>query len=252
MNEIKVSFVIITWNGLHYIHNLLKSMTHILERDDVEVILVDNGSQDGTSSYVRSIYPKVLLMELSSNKGVAYARNRGMEVARGEYICILDNDVIMKDEVFDGVLEYMEKHPDVGLSACALHYEDGAMQESCKKYPGFFYKLANLLKLRSGYSYADKMHGEPFEPVYVIGAFQWFRHSVLDQVGLLDEHIFYGPEDCDFCMRVHAAGWKVMYLPQYSLLHYCQRMTSHRPFTQMGIRHIFGLFYLYWKYKRLN
>lgn len=252
MNKIKVSFVIITWDGLHYICNLLKSMEHIIAMDDVEVILVDNGSQDGTVSYVKRVYPRVLLMELSVNRGVAYARNRGMQVARGEYICIIDNDVVMKDEVFVGVLAYMDEHPDVGLAGCALCYEDGTLQDSCKKYPGLFFKLGNLLRLRSGYCYQDKMQVEPFEPVYVIGAFQWFRREAFEQAGLLDENIFYGPEDCDFCMRIHAAGWKIMYLPQYRLVHHCQRMTNHRPFSKMGMRHIFGLLYLYWKYKRLN
>ena len=252
MKTVKISFVIITWNGLHYVFNLLKSMKNIITREDVEVILVDNGSEDGTASYIRRAYPSVILIELPSNKGVAYARNRGMEVTQGEYIVILDNDVIMKDEVFHGVFSYMEQHPQVGLASCQLYYEDGSIQESCKKFPGFFYKLGNLLHLHRGYSYAVEMRGEPFEPVYVIGAFQWVRREAFLQAGFLDENIFYGPEDCDFCLRIRKAGWQIIYLPNYSLLHYCQRMTNHHPFSKMGLHHIWGLFYLYWKYKRLN
>lgn len=250
MTTLKTSFVIITWNGLHYVRNLLDSMQNIMQRADVEVILVDNGSEDGTPSYVRQTYPNVVLLELSSNKGVAYARNRGLEVAKGEYLCIVDNDVIMKDDVFEGMLNYMDQHPEVGLASCRLNYADGTIQESCKIYPGFLHKLANLLKINRNYSYAYQMYGEPFEPVYVIGAFQWIRRGAFLKAGLLDEKIFYGPEDCDYCLRIRKAGWHIMYLPNYQLLHYCQRMTNHHPFSAMGLRHIWGLMYLYWKYKR--
>lgn len=251
MPAIKTSFIIITWNGLHFVRKLLESMGNILYRDDVEVILVDNGSEDGTPSFIRQAYPRVVLLELSSNKGVAYARNRGLEVAHGEYLCIVDNDVIMKEEVFDAMLAYMDAHPEVGLCSCRLNYADGTIQESCKIYPGFFHKVANLLKINRNYSYAHQMYGEPFEPVYVIGAFQWIRRQAYEQVGLLDEKIFYGPEDCDYCLRIRKAGWHIMYLPQYQLIHYCQRMTNHHPFSLMGLRHIWGLMYLYCKYRRI-
>lgn len=250
---IKTSFIVITWNGLHYIRSLFDSMRPILEREDIELVLIDNGSEDGTADYVRKFFPKIILLELPSNKGVAYARNRGMEICTGQYIFFLDNDMIIDCDVIDHMIDYMDKNPDVGLAGCKLRYGDGAIQESCKTYPGFIHKFKNLFHIgKLGYSYAEQMCGnEPFEPVYVIGACQLFRREAYEQVGNLDENIFYGPEDCDFCMRIKSKGWRIMYLPQYTLIHYCQRMTYEHPFTKMGIHHILGLLYFYWKNKRM-
>lgn len=252
--NIKVSFVIITWNGLHYVKELFKSMGSIIARDDVETILVDNGSEDGTADFVKKFYPSTTILRLSYNKGVAYARNRGTEISSGKYIFFLDNDMIVNESAIDGIIRYMDETPDVGLAGCKLLYKDGTLQESCKKFPGFAHKVRNLLKIgKLGYQYSDQMHGtEPFEPIYLIGACQMFRREVYEQVGLLDENIFYGPEDCDFCMRVKEKGWKVMYLPQYQIIHICQRMTCAHPFSKMGLKHIIGLMYLYWKHKRIR
>ena len=92
---------------------------------------------------------------------------------------------------------------------------------------------------------------EPFEAEYVIGACQMIRREALEAVGLLDERIFYGPEDCDYCLRLRAEGWKVTYLPQYAMVHHCQRKTTHRPFSTLGRQHIKALLYFYWKHRRL-
>lgn len=246
----KISFVIITWNGLNYIKDLLISMENLMANPDYEIIVVDNGSEDDTIAYIKKKYSNILLIELPYNKGVAYARNRGMQVSKGDYIYIVDNDMLMKDEVVYGLYDFMERNTDVGICGCKLLSKDGSPMESCKKYPGFIYKLKRFLRIdKSGYAY--KLEGKPFDVVYLIGACQFIRRDVFDQIGLLDEKIFYGPEDCDYCLRANQKGWRIVFLPQYSLIHYCQRMTNVRPFSKMGIRHIKGLLYLYWKYKKL-
>lgn len=253
MNNIKISFIIITWNGLHYMRDLLESMTEVMERKNVEVIVVDNGSSDGTPSFIRQKYHNTILIELPQNKGVAFARNRGLEIARGQYLFIIDNDMIMNTHTIDGMIDYMENNPQVGICGCKLVFKNGVTQESCKSYPGFILKAKRLLHIGvSHFNYHNKMDSpEPFEVVYLIGACQLLRREAYTQTGALDEEIFYGPEDCDYCLRVHNNGWKIMYIPQYKLIHYCQRMTNTRPFSKMGLHHIFGLLYLYWKYKHI-
>lgn len=250
--NIKLSFVIITWNGLSFMRDILGSMTTFIKRKDVEVIVVDNGSEDGTSTYIRKKYPDVMLLQLPENKGVAFARNRGLQISNGDYLFIVDNDMLLNDQSVWGMLDFMEKHPDVGVCGCKLVDSNGVPQESCKCYPGFYQKLRNMLHRGTfQFTYADKMDGDPFEPIYIIGACQLIRREAFEQVGLLDEDIFYGPEDCDFCLRLRKAGWHVIYIPQYTMIHYCQRKTNKHPFSLLGIRHIFALFHLYWKYKRI-
>ena len=90
------------------------------------------------------------------------------------------------------------------------------------------------------------------EPFYVIGACQMIRREAFEQVGYLDEAIFYGPEDADFCQRLRQAGWQIKYLPQYSIIHTYYRHTRHHPLSRLGMHHIRGLLHFYNKYGRLS
>ena len=148
-----LSVILITWNGRELLAECLKSMAFLMARADVEIFVVDNGSEDGTVDFLRNRYPAVKVIPLGSNYGVAYARNRALERACGRYLWILDNDTEINPDVFYGMLHYMEEHPDVGLAGCRLIDADGLVQESCKRYPGIGEKIRNLL-LKKGYRYA--------------------------------------------------------------------------------------------------
>lgn len=248
----KTSYIIITWNGRQLLQDLLLSMTNQLKRTDIEVIVADNGSTDGTVQWLQEEYPAIRLICLPENKGVAYARNRAMEAATGRYLLIIDNDIQLTDEAVQGMEDYMDSHPEVGLAGCRLLYPSGELQESCKPYPGVLQKIRHVLSpSSSAMTYAAQIAaGEPFEPEYLIGACQMVRASVYRETGALDEHIFYGPEDCDYCIRVRKNGYKVVYLPHLSMIHHCQRKTTTRPFSYLGREHIKALFYFYWKHRR--
>ena len=251
--KIKTSYIIITWNGRLLLQNLLLSMENQLKRTDIEVIVVDNGSTDGTVEWIQQNYPTIHLILLAENKGVAYARNRALEAAKGQYLLIIDNDIYLTDEAVRGLEDYMDAHPEVGLSGCKLLYPSGELQESCKPYPGIIQKIKHVLfPASSSMTYTEQIQrGEPFEPVYLIGACHMVRAKVYREIGPLDEHIFYGPEDCDYCIRVRERGYKVVYIPSLSMIHHCQRKTTTRPFSKLGREHIKALLYFYWKHKRL-
>lgn len=226
-------------------------MSFLTNRDDVEIIVVDNGSKDGTMDLIKKEYASVTYIPLEKNHGVAYARNRALERSTGKYIWILDNDTEITEQVTKGMYDYMEAHKDVGLAGCKLVDADNLVQESCKLYPGIGEKVKNLLHSH-GYRYAyglEKMKSV-FEPEYLIGACQFIRRKAYEAAGPLDEKIFYGPEDADFCIRVRKSGYHLAYLPQFTVLHHCQRMTSSKVFSPLGRKHIRGLIHLYFKYRR--
>jgi len=250
MNTVKISYIIITWNGLSFIRNLLSSMHHQLERKDVEVILVDNHSTDGTLEFLQQSYPSIELVCLPENKGVAYARNIALRKAKGAYLFIVDNDICITDTAVETMERYLDDHPEVGICGCKLMSPSGETQESCKPYPGIRAKIRSVFFPSAPFIYKQQVNGtEPFEPVYLIGACQMIRKEVYATIGELDEAIFYGPEDCDYCLRARKAGWKVMYLPQVSMVHYCQRKTHANPFSRLGWKHTKALLYFYRKYK---
>lgn len=252
MKQITTSYIIINWNGLSLLRQIIQSLQMQMSRSDVEVIVVDNGSTDCSPDFLQS-HPQIHSIFLSENRGVSVARNIGLKAAVGRYLFILDNDIVANDEALLEMEHFMETHPQVGLCACRLVDGEGCEQESCKKYPGLIEKSRNLLfRGRFHFAYEKQMRGNvAFEPEYVIGACQMIRREAFEQVGLLDEHIFYGPEDCDFCLRIRQKGWHIMYLPYVSIQHLCQRRTNAHPFSSLGLRHLKGLFYFYQKYKRV-
>ena len=99
--------------------------------------------------------------------------------------------------------------------------------------------------------YALEKMKKRFEPEYLIGACQLIRRDAYEAAGPLDEKIFYGPEDADFCLRVKKAGFSLAYVPEFTVLHHCQRMSRSRILSPIGLKHIEGLVHLYFKYKRL-
>lgn len=237
---IKISYILISHNGLAFLQQLLPSLKQQMQRKDVEIILVDNGSTDGTTKYISTQYVSIQLIPLSDNKGVAYARNRALEKAKGQYLFILDNDTIVNDIAVEGMEKHLDTHTKTGLVACQLQDLNGSIQNTYLPYPGILVKLARLFNV-------------PFpsmQPIYVIGACQMIRRKAFEQVGFLDEAIFYGPEDCDFCLRLQDAGWSVEYLPQFTIIHACQRITHHHIFSSLTREHIRGLIYFYSKHKR--
>lgn len=249
----RLSVVLICWNSLANLQGLFDSLPSALAGIGHEIILIDNGSTDGTDSYVAATHPEIVYRRLDRNHGVAYARNRGIELASGRYIWLLDDDTVVNADAVRALSNHMETNPDCGICACALRAPDGALQRSYKQYPGLLSKLCGLLGLNSADFYAAEMSaGLPFEPEYVIGACQLVRREVFDDVGLLDEHIFYGPEDADFCLRARKAGWHVACLPSVSIIHKWKRITSRRPLSAIGRAHIRALFYFYRKHRRLR
>lgn len=249
---VQLSIVIITWNQLSYLQDCLCSLQPVMQREDVEVIVVDNGSEDGTCQYLTVNYPQIYLHINDCNKGVAYARNRGLELAQGKKVLFLDNDTVVNENAISGMEIYLDEHSKVGLCACRLVDSNSQIQDSFKPFPGLWLKIKNVLGITKTNAPDLQTVTSPIEPVYVIGACQMIRREVIERIGLLDENIFYGPEDADYYMRIVAEGWKVVYLPQYTIVHHWRRATNKKLFSRLAWKHFCALCYFYAKYKRIN
>jgi hypothetical protein len=246
----RLSIIIITYNGLGFLTRCLESLRDFINKPDCEVIIVDNYSTDGTLAFLRNNYPQLQLILNSENRGVAAARNQGITVAKGEKILLLDNDTEATTSAINAMSDYLDIHPDVGLCSCRLVDKEGMPQDSCKPYPGLMIKLRNVVGIGNKTRYVPDENGI-IEPVYVIGACQMFGREVVEKVGILDEHIFYGPEDADWCIRIKRVGWRIHCLNNHTIVHDYRRSTRRSPFSKLGRMHIKALIYFYWKQKRL-
>lgn len=254
----KLSVVLLTWNSEKYIHSCLDALLSAIEAYDYELFIVDNGSVDRTLSLLRTYTSdkRVELLQNRRNRGVSKARNQALRRVSGDVVTILDIDTIVNKNAIAAMVNYLQEEPATGVVACKLVSPEGTVQLSCRRYPSFFYKLSNILegtgieiKRNQSQFYQSEMNGEaPFEVDYVIGACQFIRKEAMAKVGLLDEHIFYGPEDADFCLRMKHKGWKVVYLPSVSIIHHYQQVSKKKLFSRLSFLHIIALFYFFTKH----
>ncbi|MGE4093450.1 MAG: glycosyltransferase [Candidatus Binatia bacterium] len=169
---------------------------------------------------------------------------------------LLDDDTIVRPGAFDVLLSYMETHPHVGLCAPKLIDQEGNLHLTCRLYPTLTDKLARQLPFAAAQRHrreaelADWDHNSPRTVDYVIGACQVIRAEALAVVGLLDEKIFYGPEDVDLCLRLRQAGWQVFYLPEAVVVHK-ERRVARTVFSRLSWKHLWGVSYYFWKHRYL-
>ncbi|MDR0686673.1 MAG: glycosyltransferase family 2 protein [Dysgonamonadaceae bacterium] len=249
----RLSVIIIGYNSWHFLDRNLASLSFLFDDPKAEVIYIDNASTDGTLIRIGERYPGVVVIGNDANRGISVARNQGILRSSGEYIWLLDSDTEVNEATLSAMLAFMDSTPDVGLCGCKMYGCDGLVQDSCRVFPTVSGKLRAAVRIfaRSTFSvkHYDTSVSEPFEVDYVIGACQLIRRSVQEEVGLLDERIFYGPEDADFCFRIREAGYSVYYLPQVSIYHAYQRLSARKLFSRITFEHLRGLVYYFFKHR---
>ncbi len=246
----RISLVVLTCNQRDFTLRCLRSLGDFISRSDCELILVDNGSSDGTCEAVQDEFPEVTILRQAHNLGVAAGRNVGLRAATGKHLMILDNDTVADSETIFQLSLYLDAHPEVGLVAPRLTSPDGEIQSSFRPFPGLLAKVSNVLRGKRKSSVAAVVPDAEIEPFYVLGAAQMFPREVYIASGGLDENIFYGPEDADFCMAVRAQGKKVVYLPTLRIIHDWQRATTSNLLSKGARIHMGALWYFYRKHHR--
>jgi len=256
--DVAVSAVLLTWNSAPHVGRALASLAREVSGLAAELIVVDNGSTDASVQIVHRIAPHARIIENTSNLGVARARNQGIALARGRYLLFLDSDAELAPGSVCEMLRFIDASPTVGMLGPKLTSPDGAVQFSCRRFPTMQGKILRQLPRRVQKAIAfvsdEEMHdidrtiAQPVD--YVIGACQLIRRDVIERIGPLDERMFYGPEDVDFCLRTWQAGWAVYYLPAAVAVHHEQRITRRRPGV-LTLRHGLALAYYFWKHRYL-
>jgi GT2 family glycosyltransferase len=208
-------------------------------------------------------YPgRVLRTVLRHNLGTTFPRNLALRRVRGTHVCVLDSDTEMRDGRLDDVLWRLSESPDIGIMAPRLFTDDGRVQHSVKMFPTLWEKFLKLrriflrLKVSDSDFYSEFPFREPRDIDSAISACWLFKTELLRTVGLLDERIFYAPEDLDYCLRVWRSGYRIVYYPFLSVLHRTQQVSHRRPFSRVSLSHAAGLAYYFRKhggwFRRIN
>jgi GT2 family glycosyltransferase len=210
-----VSVIIPHWNGRHHLDDCLGALKNQVFADH-EIILADNGSQDGSQDYVRAHYPEVRLLELGENRGFTGACIAGFSIARGEVICLLNNDTEADPNWLAAIVDAFHRYPGVGIVTGKLLFFD---QRDHFHAAGDFYRVDGIPGNR-GVWQIDQGQYDCEEFVFsASGAAAAYRRKMLDEIGFLDDSFYFSCEDIDLAWRANLAGWQVLYVPTAIVYH---------------------------------
>jgi len=240
-----LSIIIVSYNTKELLIKCLSSIYDQTRVVEFEIIMVDNNSKDGSAKEVQARFPNVRVIVNEINKGFAAANNQGLKIMRGKYALLLNPDTIIIDNAFEKMMNFMEKHDEVGIICPKIFKPDGSLQRAAFPAPStmnfILSKLHNerllsgrlssiymrfidsLLPAKFSYGFFDQLcrtSREPFKAGWVSGACLMIRGRAIENIGFLDENLFLFCEDRDWCCRAREKGWEVMLLPEAQIIHY--------------------------------
>jgi GT2 family glycosyltransferase len=221
----EVSIIIVSWNAREYLIGCLMS----LYEEDLpwaEIIVVDNGSSDGSPEAVEELFPEVRLIRSDENLGFAKANNIGIVASAGRYVCLINSDVVVLGGCLEVLKDQMDSDPSAGLVCPRVLNPDMTLQKTCRRFPSIKGSLLSAIGLDSR-NYMR--HDSVMEAEAVSGCFMLVRRAAIDQAGLLDERFFFYAEDKDWCRRIRNSGWKIIYFPEAKAVHYGGSSSSAAP-----------------------
>jgi hypothetical protein len=235
---IDISVVVVNWNACDFLRKCLHSVMDTLRGISYEMIVVDNGSKDGSASMVRENFPSVRLIENLRNRGFGAANNQALQVMKGRYALLLNSDAVLMEGAAWELYSFMEGHAGVGMACGQLLNPDGSKQNSVAAFPSLVTLLTNapMLEYLFPNRYPSKRysHREPIEVESGIGACLIVRREAMDAVGLFDERYFFFLEETDWAYRMRRAGWKVFHVPGAKIYHYQGQSIGHHIMSRIA------------------
>jgi GT2 family glycosyltransferase len=211
----RFSVVIPNWNGKHFLQTCLDAL-RAQTYPDLEVIIVDNASQDGSQDFIRTYYPEVRLIELPENRGFTGACNAGMEVADGEFVALLNNDTEADPHWAQAVVDGFSRYPDAGMIASRMMLFDERQKFHAA---GDFYRVDGLPGNRGVWQVDEGQFNREEYVFSACGGASIYRRRLLDEVGFLDDDFYFSVEDIDLGWRAQIAGYRCVYIPDALVYH---------------------------------
>lgn len=237
MNEPTVAVVVVSYNTVALLRDCLASLRQCCLQ--LQIVVVDNGSRDGSPAMVRAEFPEVLLIEAGRNAGFAGGTNIGLRALsranaapspQHPYTLVLNPDTVVQPGALETMVAFLEAHPRVGLVGPRLLNPDGTPQAAAFRFPTLTMTALDLFppgEVLPGRLYNSWWHGrypqergeEPFPIDHPLGACMLVRCAVLETVGSMDDCYFMYSEEVEWCWRIKAAGWAIWQVPAARIIH---------------------------------
>lgn len=243
LEKVDLSIIILSYNTVDLLRRCLQSVHETQgENYQLQTIVVDNASTDGSSEMVEKEFPWVKLIRSKRNLGFATGNNLALPSALGRYVLFLNSDTILPSKIFPEILGYLDKEPQVGALTVRLVLRSGEMDPDCHRgFPTPWASLTYFLGLGKIFL-KSRLFGRyhqfflPLERIHEIdsacGAFLLVRKKALREIDGWDENYFFYGEDIDFCYRLKQKEWKIIFYPQIEVLHYKGASSGLRQETQ--------------------
>lgn len=247
----KLSIIIISYNT----KDLLKqTIASIPMHQDWEIIVIDNASQDGSSSMVKAEFPQTKLIINKENLGFSKANNQALLIAKGQYLLLLNSDTIVREKAIENLLKTMDKNKQLGILSCQLQNSDGTIQVQGGYLPTvcniafwmlFVDDLPVIGKKLHPYHITDpQFFTKPQNLGWVAGTAMLIKKELIGKIGLLTEELFMYGEDVEYCLRARKAGYLIAIEPKAKIVHLGQKSSGGKQAPAWlgefkGLKHIF-------------
>lgn len=231
----KLSVVITHYKTPELLMLCIDSIKETVKGIEYEVVVVDSETEKKNKDFILSRHPKVNFIGFEKNVGYAKLVNAGIKEAKGEFVLILNSDIIILESAIDKLLNYFQRNPDIGIIGPQLVDFTKNIQTSCFSDPDWGAILARrtfLGKLKWGKEKLKKFAISEWdkksirEVDWVQGSAIFAKKEIIDKIGLMDERFFMYFEDADWCRRFREANYKVIYLPEAQMSHYYHRASK--------------------------
>jgi GT2 family glycosyltransferase len=232
-----ISIVILNTNDLKYLEECLESLRNCSKSRQVEIIVSDNASSDGSIEMMESRFPHVKILKNKENLGFTKGNNVGIKASQGRYVYLLNSDIKVLEGCIDILADYLDQHADVGLVGPKILNQDMTLQCSCRKDPTLWNNFCAATGLAALFPASPFLSGEQMfyfkgdriaDMDILVGCFSAIRRKAIDEVGLLDEGFYMYGDELDWCRRFRQAGWRVVYDPEARAIHYGGTSTTRK------------------------
>jgi GT2 family glycosyltransferase len=223
-----LAVIIVSTNEAHWLQACLATVFAHAGSSELDVVVVDNDSIDGTRDLVEAGFPEARVVS-SCNRGFAHGNNRGLETTTARYILFLNPDTEIRQGTFSELIDELDARPDVGLVGVRQFTPDGELFPTIRRFPNAARAFGEALRSErwpvqfswGGERVLDQtLYAREYECDWTSGSFMLARREALQSAGFLDERFFIYSEEPDLCLRMKRAGWRVLHLPSMSIVHH--------------------------------
>ncbi len=244
--KIEVSVIIVNYNGLKYLENCFHSLNNCLKNIAFEIIVIDNNSTDSSCDFIKKNHPECIVLESKENLGFGKGNNEAVKNAKGDYLLLINNDTILLNHIAP-ILECIKKDKKIGVIGIN-------MLDANKQYlppSGNFPNVQNMFYMKKLFQTGTEFQTgifskESYEVDWLGGSFLFLTKELYERIGGFSEDYFMYVEDVDFCKKIATLGYKRIFLPNISYIHFVGFDKTRKPLLIKGFeiyiaKHFTGL-----------